>query len=251
MVMNILPGAIRRHVSLTKTRFIVISHRGNGSHHMENTGEALRSQAMDPQVHGVEFDVQLTRDHVPVVFHDRDTIRLFPSEPCRVVSETNVDSLPGITTLDQALSMLRGCTAILDIELKSYHDDADELRCLYSRTELLLQRYNLTDHAFYTSFEAHLIPDLPVYQICEGKRYSNRGFVVQDRTCHDGRAFAFYTLATDGQWTTDDHALLMRLCKTSEPIVLITDSPIRLCQEMSKLGVDFKKKSAKLDEVMK
>ena len=47
----------------------IIAHRGNAIEHPENTLQALES-AVALGVRHVEFDVQLTADHVPVV---RDT----------------------------------------------------------------------------------------------------------------------------------------------------------------------------------
>lgn len=193
--MNTLPAAIRRYVASTGKQILVVSHRGDGSHEMENTAAAFRRAAADPRVDGIEFDVQLTRDRVPVVFHDRDTIRLFPTETGRVISDTDAASLPsGVTTLDRALRTIRGCgrTIVLDIELKQYRDDADELRELLRRTQALVQRHGLTQRVLYTSFDAHRVPELPVYQICEGRQHSERGPVVQDLTSRHGRAFAHY-----------------------------------------------------------
>jgi glycerophosphoryl diester phosphodiesterase len=47
----------------------IIAHRGNAAEFPENTLQALES-AVDLGLKHVEFDVQLTADHVPVVLHD-------------------------------------------------------------------------------------------------------------------------------------------------------------------------------------
>jgi glycerophosphoryl diester phosphodiesterase len=47
----------------------IIAHRGNAAEFPENTLQALES-AVDLGLKHVEFDVQLTADKVPVVFHD-------------------------------------------------------------------------------------------------------------------------------------------------------------------------------------
>jgi len=47
----------------------IIAHRGNASEYPENTLPALAS-AVELGLRHLEFDVQLTADHVPVVFHD-------------------------------------------------------------------------------------------------------------------------------------------------------------------------------------
>ena len=53
----------------------IIAHRGNAAEFPENTLQALES-AVDLGVSHVEFDVQLTADKVPVVFHDSDLNRV-------------------------------------------------------------------------------------------------------------------------------------------------------------------------------
>jgi len=53
----------------------IIAHRGNAAEFPENTLQALES-AVQLGVKHVEFDVQLTADKVPVVFHDADLNRV-------------------------------------------------------------------------------------------------------------------------------------------------------------------------------
>jgi glycerophosphoryl diester phosphodiesterase len=53
----------------------IVAHRGNAAEFPENTLQALES-AVDLGVTHVEFDVQLTADKVPVVFHDSDLNRV-------------------------------------------------------------------------------------------------------------------------------------------------------------------------------
>jgi glycerophosphoryl diester phosphodiesterase len=55
--------------------FWKVAHRGWHKVHVENTLEAFRA-AYDAGCDMVEFDVQLSRDGVPVVFHDDDCRRL-------------------------------------------------------------------------------------------------------------------------------------------------------------------------------
>jgi glycerophosphoryl diester phosphodiesterase len=74
---------------------LIIAHRGLTSLHLENTLSAL-SSAFDYKADGVEFDVQLSKDMVPMVFHDRNLKRL-------VNLEANIDdlSLAELKTLSQ------------------------------------------------------------------------------------------------------------------------------------------------------
>lgn len=52
----------------------LVAHRGNAAEFPENTLPALRS-ALELGLTHVEFDVQLTADHVPVVLHDANLQR--------------------------------------------------------------------------------------------------------------------------------------------------------------------------------
>ena len=53
---------------------LLVAHRGHASAHPENTLPALES-ALRAGVHGVEFDVQVTADGVPVLAHDEHLLR--------------------------------------------------------------------------------------------------------------------------------------------------------------------------------
>jgi len=53
----------------------IVAHRGNAAEFPENTLQALES-AVELGVKHVEFDVQLTSDKVPVLFHDADLNRV-------------------------------------------------------------------------------------------------------------------------------------------------------------------------------
>ncbi len=55
-------------------RPVVVAHRGDSAHAPENTLEAAQ-RAWDGGADAWEFDVQLTRDGVPVVLHDESLIR--------------------------------------------------------------------------------------------------------------------------------------------------------------------------------
>ncbi len=54
---------------------LIIGHRGASTHAPENTLAALQ-MALDDGADGVEFDVQLASDEVPVVIHDTDLRRV-------------------------------------------------------------------------------------------------------------------------------------------------------------------------------
>lgn len=62
---------------------VIVGHRGWPSHYPENSQMGMQA-AINAGVVAIEIDVQLTRDGVPIVMHDRDSGR---------VSQQNVDVL--------------------------------------------------------------------------------------------------------------------------------------------------------------
>lgn len=121
------------------TRPLVIAHRGASAHAPENTLAAFQ-MAIDVGTEGVEFDVQLANDGVPVVIHDK-TLKRTASRPERVadfpsqqLSKIDVGSWfnrkfprkfhpefadETIPTLIQVLKTLKDFSGLIYIELKA------------------------------------------------------------------------------------------------------------------------------------
>ena len=59
---------------MTIPKFTILAHRGLFDHHPENSMGAVTA-ALD-EGFGLEVDVRVTRDHIPVLIHDQDTQRL-------------------------------------------------------------------------------------------------------------------------------------------------------------------------------
>ena len=151
----------------------IIAHRGARDQAPENTLSALR-QALQYAIDGVEFDVQMSRDGVTVIFHDR-TLQKVGGGRRRICDVTAVD-LAGIDwgnwfhrrfageplpTLDKALSLIDRCPNMC-IEIKIHPGDhasghADRL------TEKTIARINQTDVRRYKdrililSFDAEVL----------------------------------------------------------------------------------------------
>ena len=94
-----------------------LAHRGDWRGAPENSLEALLAATRIPGCDGVEFDVRLSRDGVPVLLHD-ETLRRVQRRPGRV-DGLDVAALAeaGIPTLAGVLGALPG-SAFLDVELK-------------------------------------------------------------------------------------------------------------------------------------
>jgi len=136
---------------------LIIGHRGASAIAPENTIAAFRL-ALAAGADGVEFDVRLTRDGIPVVIHD-DNLRRTGSLPETVDSLTlaelkQVDvgswfshtqkrktsdfSGEKIPTLEEVFELFESTDAVLYLEMKSTATQRDELAAVCS--ELLRAR---------------------------------------------------------------------------------------------------------------
>src|SRR5262249_31196147 len=97
----------------------VIAHRGSSHAAVENTLPAFE-RAIADGADFVEFDVQLSADGVPVVFHDAELDRLTPLRgPLRRRPAAELQEA-GIPTLDQVLEVVHGRIGVM-AELKNPH----------------------------------------------------------------------------------------------------------------------------------
>lgn len=154
-------------------RPLVIGHRGFPATCVENTLDSFRA-AIEAGADGVELDVQLSREGVPVVYHDETLTRL-AARPDRIVDLT-VSELAqvavsrdgreavGIPTLDAVLEIVaqtrRGGLAatilpIVDVELKSY--PSTDRRALRAAVRAVLSRHTTGVRCFLSSFDPRLM----------------------------------------------------------------------------------------------
>jgi glycerophosphoryl diester phosphodiesterase len=97
-------------------RALRLAHRGDWRVAPENTLAALAAAMRIPGCDGVEFDVRLSRDGVPVLLHD-ETLARVQHRPERVDRLDAADLAgAGVPRLDDALAALPG--AWMDVELK-------------------------------------------------------------------------------------------------------------------------------------
>lgn len=102
---------------------LIIAHRGASAEKPENTLAAFR-RALTLKVDGIELDVQLTRDGVPVVFHDASLRRLtgnrspLAGKSAAELANLRVRGTEPIPRLVDVLRLTRGRT-VVQIELKA------------------------------------------------------------------------------------------------------------------------------------
>jgi glycerophosphoryl diester phosphodiesterase len=99
------------------TRALRLAHRGDWRREPENTLAAFRAALAVPACDGLEFDVRVAADGVPVVCHDPTLARVQGrSERVDALDSTVLGRL-GVPTLAEVL-VVAGRRAFLDVELK-------------------------------------------------------------------------------------------------------------------------------------
>jgi len=151
---------------------LVIAHRGASAEKPENTLAAFR-RALARGADGLELDVRLTRDGVPVVFHDA-TLRRLTGAPGRLATRSwrelkklRVRGAGSIPRLADVLALVRG-RAVVQIELKRGTTVAPVVR--------VIRRARAAGWVILASFETGLVrrarrlaPEIPRMLIAKGR----------------------------------------------------------------------------------
>lgn len=140
----------------------ILAHRGFSSSYPENTMLAFE-KALSLGIDGLEFDVQLTADEVPIVIHDATVDRttdghgLVSSMNYREIRQLNAaknkpeHGFQAIPTLHEVLSQGHEMSpqALYNLEIKRY--DAN-WRSLIDRSVFLVQQHQLQHQILFSSF---------------------------------------------------------------------------------------------------
>ena len=150
----------------------MIAHRGASHHYPPNTLEAFRA-AITLGADGVELDVRLTAEGIPVVHHDAK------GPDGQVLSRTAYrDIAAWIPPLEAVLSACEGLR-LVNIELKNPESDPDfdPERRVASTVVELVSRLGMTDRTLISSFDAEA---LSVVRAIEGA--PSTAYLVVDPT---------------------------------------------------------------------
>lgn len=151
--------------------FIIIAHRGASASHPENTMAAFEA-AVQMNAEMIEIDVMMSKDSVPVVFHDgslnKHTDGKGPLKNLTVDQLMKLDAgswfdekFTGerIPTLEEVLEFASG-TIALNIEIKT-EAVTDELRGGVEEKSLkLVKKYEMENHVLFSSFDYRAIRHL-------------------------------------------------------------------------------------------
>lgn len=148
---------------------LIIAHRGDSTHAPENTLSAFR-RAVEVGADGVEFDVQLAKDGVPVVIHDYDLKRTAGRDErvadltSRQLRESDAGSWFArefadeyVPSLEETLALLADFTGTVYIELKC---EPDSYKPLVAGVCGLIQNSPLLPQIIIKSFRLAAIPEI-------------------------------------------------------------------------------------------
>jgi glycerophosphoryl diester phosphodiesterase len=165
----------------------IIAHRGNAAEYPENTLQALAS-AVELGVRHLEFDVQLTSDNVPVVFHD-STLERVADRPDSVhdltwaqLAEIPVGEVkrfgsrfaftypPSLAQTVDAIAGWEGVTAFVEVKRASLRKLGRET--VLRRTAEIVRP--ILDRCVFISFD---LPSVKILRMMTGARV---GWVLQE-----------------------------------------------------------------------
>lgn len=136
----------------------IYGHRGAAGHCKENTLPSLRA-ALELGVDGIEFDVRLTRDGIPVVIHD-ETIDRTTGQTGEVRSYSRdelsqlLDGDEGfVPTLEEAIIEI-GDRTMINVEIKEHEAAVATYRTLCGMADREVIR---DDQVLITSFVHHTV----------------------------------------------------------------------------------------------
>lgn len=156
---------------------LIIGHRGASAVAPENTLAAF-SRAIRDGADGIEFDVRLSRDHVPVVIHDATLERTgltnalvgeLTAKELRMMDvgswfdSRNPDSNSSyagqnLPTLEQVLELFTERSSLLYLEMKS--DTAVGGTQLAAEVVRFIRKYQMTDRVVVESFDLSAIAEV-------------------------------------------------------------------------------------------
>jgi len=206
---------------------LIIAHRGASAEAPENTLAAFR-RAIALRADGIELDVQLTCDGVPVVFHDADLRRLtgtrgrLTAKSWSELAALRVHDAETIPRLADVLRLTRDRT-VVQIELKAGVSVAPVVRAIRAA--------RAATWVILASFEPGLIrearqlaPAMPRMLITEGRRsqaalarqlagLDTVGLSVNHRAVRDAAWVKYFHVRgySVWSWTINDARLAQRL----------------------------------------
>lgn len=234
-----------------RDRPLVFGHRGASHAAPQNTLAAFRA-AVEAGADGVELDVYLSADGIPVVIHDEDVssttdgsgyITQMPLAQIKALDagSTFSPAFAGepIPTLEEVLAEV-GHKLLIDIELKY----SPRQQGLEAAVASLVARMGLQERLWFSSFHPHtlyairqLAPAIPCGLLYDPMSFGTRllGIVTPHEAIHPQAALVRGSLVRRAHrhhrrvvtWTVDDAPTARRMARRQVDVV-ITNEPARL-----------------------
>ncbi len=166
----------------------VFAHRGASGHAPENTMPAFQL-AYQMGADGIETDVHLTKDKIPVLFHDEQVKRTTNGRG--FIKDLTVKQLKTldagswfstrfsgttITTLEEFLSWVKNKPLRINIELKNNKIDYQHLE---SKVYEMVEAFQLQERTLYSTFNPNSLKRLKKWH-----PKSKRAFLTSKRSKH-------------------------------------------------------------------
>lgn len=154
-----------------KNKTLIFGHRGYPQKFPENSLAGF-SYAIDHGADGLEFDVHLTKDSIPVIMHD-EKINRTTNGYGRIYDYTyqelqkfNLENGENIPKLSDLLTLAQGKSIYLNLEFKT-----NTIQYLHIEEIVLnlVKQYNLTYPVIYSSFNLQSLKN--AYQIDPDQQY--------------------------------------------------------------------------------
>lgn len=227
---------------------LIIGHRGASAVAPENTMAAFAA-AIEAGADGIEFDVRLSRDGVPVIIHD-DTLQRTVGLRKRVADLT-VDELRGVDvpSLRDLFELMAGNTLILYLELKESSAE------LSARCCELISEFSNAERVIIECFDLpvlkHIDPSLTTAALFDSRIYTDRSRIEKALEVGASVIALNHRLAKPKLvekaklaglrvvvWTVDSPAWVA-LARTMGIEALITNDPARLIEAADQIRVEL------------
>jgi glycerophosphoryl diester phosphodiesterase len=225
---------------------LIIGHRGAPLVALENTMPAFAA-AIAAGVDGVEFDVRLSSDHVPVIIHDDTLSRTHGAR--KRVADLNVAELQeiGVPSLREFFELMSGNSLVLYLEIKSREPELPQICCE------LVREFGFEERVIVECFELDLLRDveLPTAALFEPRIYAE-GNVVERALEVGATVLALHRRLAKPRliekaklaglrivvWTVDDALWVARAGELGIE-ALITNDPARMIEAADRIRVQL------------
>lgn len=154
--------------ALKHKRILIVSHRGKTDSTVENTLVGFQ-KALHQGAQILECDVQLSKEGIPVIFHDKDSSRMVEDSVSKVITNTSLEEMRSwkisvdatigkICTFTELLNECKG-KCYFYVELKTFADQTyQQKRSLVEAVWFLVNsKHEVSDQCMLVSFDEEII----------------------------------------------------------------------------------------------